>query len=130
MAILQGILHVNLTIAPGEEALNEARRFYVGLLEMEDAGRPEETDSGTPGLWLWCGGGQQVHISAEADATKLNEASRRHPAFRVADLTVLHERLKAADVPLQYPKFTPAGIRRFFARDLWGNRLEFVEIDE
>lgn len=125
---LQGILHVNLTIAPGEAAFAEARHFYIDLLGLEELPRPDETDSNAPGYWLGCGNGQQIHLSAESEAQNLNSASRRHAAFQVGNLAELHAQLEAAQVPLQHPKHTPDGIKRFFARDPWGNRLEFVEV--
>lgn len=128
MAKLQGIMHINLTIAPGEEAFAEARRFYIDLLGLQELPRPAVTDSGTPGYWLACGNGQEIHISAENEAEKLNSASRRHPAFQVSDLEALRQELEAAAVPLQYPKHTPDGVKRFFARDPWGNRIEFVQV--
>lgn len=123
--LLRGVTHVNLTIEDKPEALEEARHFYVEVLGLETVHRPENTDSGRPGLWLQCGP-QQVHISPETDATHLNGSSRRHAAFEVSDLEALHQKLEQAGASLQTAeKFE--GQKRLFCRDKWGNRLEFVE---
>lgn len=125
--MLQGILHVNLTIAPGPQALAEARHFYVDLLGLQELERPVDIDGGTPGLWLSCGSGQQIHLSAEEHPETYNAPSKRHAAFEVADLEVLRQRLAEAQVSLSYSNEVP-GVRRLFARDKWGNRLEFVQV--
>jgi catechol 2,3-dioxygenase-like lactoylglutathione lyase family enzyme len=127
MSYLNGIAHINLTVDDKEEAIEEARRFYVEILGLKLLPRPEQTDSGRPGLWLGIGN-QEIHISMEKQATEHNRASRRHAAFMVKDLKALHrclskEGLEIDDKALQYE-----GQRRFFCRDQWGNRLEFVEL--
>ncbi len=125
--LLKGILHVNLTIAPGPEAYAEARRFYVDMMGMTELYRPPETDDGRPGYWLAFENGQQIHLSAEPEAADYNGPSNRHAAFEVSDLAALKQLLTEAgasiDDPMQFP-----GQQRFFARDPWGNRLEFVEV--
>lgn len=126
--MLKGILHVNLTIDPGPEALAEAHRFYVDLLGLEELYRPAQTDSGRPGYWLGFENGQQIHISAEPDSESYNGPSRRHAAFQVADLKGLRQRLADAGEHVEDADQFP-GQSRFFARDPWGNRLEFVELE-
>lgn len=125
-AFLQGVAHVNLTIEEGAASLEAARHFYVEVLGLELLPRPENTDNGRPGLWLKCGPHQQVHISAEPNATALNGNSARHAAFVVNDLEALHARLEQENASLQTANQFE-GQTRFFCRDQWGNRLEFVQ---
>ncbi len=126
MAAIKGIMHINITIAPGPEALAEARRFYIEGLGLQELDRPVQTDNGRPGYWLACGPGQQVHISAEPQAESYNGPSGRHSAFEVEDITGLKQQLIKAGVTVQ-DGMQFEGLSRFFARDPWGNRLEFVE---
>jgi catechol 2,3-dioxygenase-like lactoylglutathione lyase family enzyme len=126
MSFIVGLDHVTIQIDDGNEALRDALEFYVGILELAPLDRPANTDNGRPGAWLQCGSGQQLHIITGAGATAENRASRRHPAFRVADLEGLRKRLEAAGVEIIAGNRFP-GQERFFVRDRFGNRLEFVE---
>jgi catechol 2,3-dioxygenase-like lactoylglutathione lyase family enzyme len=67
-----------------------------------------------------------LHLSIESGASAANRAKRRHPAFRVSDLEGLRQRLEAAGIEIVAGNRFP-GQERFFVRDPWGNRLEFVE---
>ncbi|MGH7815089.1 MAG: VOC family protein [Candidatus Binataceae bacterium] len=125
MAPIVGLDHVNLLIDEGGDALAKAREFYCDLLGLEPLQRPANTDSGHPGWWLQCGA-QQLHLTTDKDASAANRVSRRHPAFRVADLAAMRARLEAAGVEIVAGNRFP-GQERFFVRDPWGNRLEFVE---
>ncbi|MGA9723849.1 MAG: VOC family protein [Candidatus Binatus sp.] len=125
MSLIIGLDHVNLLIDAGDDALASARAFYQDLLGLEPLERPANTDSGRPGAWYQCGG-QQLHLTTDKDASAVNSASRRHPAFRVANLEAMRRRLQAAGVEIIAGNRFP-GQERFFVRDPWGNRLEFVE---
>ncbi len=125
MDLIIGLDHVNLLIDDGDGALARARAFYGDLLGLEPLERPSNTDSGRPGLWFRCGS-QQLHLTTEPDASRVNTSSRRHPAFRVANLEAMRRRLEAAGVEIIAGNRFP-GQERFFARDPFGNRLEFVE---
>ncbi len=127
MGYLKGILHANLTIAPGDEAIEQAHRFYVDLLGLGVLDRPPETDNFTPGFWLDCGNGQQIHISSEPHPETYNGPSKRHTAFQVSNLAGLKAALEAAGVEVQVQDQQFAGMSRIFARDPWGNGLELVE---
>jgi catechol 2,3-dioxygenase-like lactoylglutathione lyase family enzyme len=61
-------------------------------------------------------------------ACKMNylPARKAHPAFLVADLEHLRETLAAAGVPIS-PDCTLPGVRRFYAADPFGNRIEFIQ---
>jgi catechol 2,3-dioxygenase-like lactoylglutathione lyase family enzyme len=55
-------------------------------------------------------------------------AAKAHPAFRLADaaaVEALRERLSSAGVAVRDDDELP-GVRRFYAADPWGNRLEFI----
>jgi len=125
MGLITGIDHVNLLIDDGAEAIERANRFYVGVLGLEPAARPDNTDSGKPGAWYSCGS-QELHLSASSGATALNSATRRHHAYRVANLDQLRAHLERAGIEILAGN-TFAGQKRFFVRDPFGNRLEFVE---
>jgi catechol 2,3-dioxygenase-like lactoylglutathione lyase family enzyme len=125
MELIIGLDHVNLLIDAGDDALAKARAFYQELLGLEPLERPANTDSGRAGAWYQCGA-QQLHLTTEKDASAVNQASRRHPAFRVANLDTLRNRLEAAGIEIIAGNRFP-GQERFFVRDPWGNRLEFVE---
>jgi catechol 2,3-dioxygenase-like lactoylglutathione lyase family enzyme len=127
MSYLNGIAHINITVDDKEGAIEEARHFYVEVLGLHRLPRPEQTDSGRPGLWLAIGN-QEIHISMDKSATEHNRASRRHAAFIVNDLEALHQRLAAEGLELDDKALQYEGQRRFFCRDKWGNRLEFVEL--
>jgi catechol 2,3-dioxygenase-like lactoylglutathione lyase family enzyme len=128
MSLIIGLDHVNLLIDAGDDALSRASAFYEGLLGLQPLERPANTDSGNPGAWYQCGV-QQLHLTTEKDASSVNKKSRRHPAFRVADLAALRKKLESAGVEIIAGNRFP-GQERFFVRDPWGNHLEFVERSE
>jgi catechol 2,3-dioxygenase-like lactoylglutathione lyase family enzyme len=121
-----GLDHVTIQIDDGDGALHDALHFYVDILGLEPLDRPANTDNGRPGAWLRCGPHQQLHIITGAGATAENRVSRRHPAFRVSNLEGLRQRLVAAGVEILAGNRFP-GQERFFVRDRFGNRIEFVE---
>jgi catechol 2,3-dioxygenase-like lactoylglutathione lyase family enzyme len=125
MSFIVGLDHVTIQIDDGDEALRNALAFYVELLDLTPLDRPANTDNGRPGAWLQCGP-LQLHIITGAGASAENRVSRRHPAFRVSGLEGLRKRLSAAGVEIIAGDRFP-GQERFFVRDPWGNRLEFVE---
>jgi hypothetical protein len=76
-------------------------------------------------VWFACGDGLQLHIGVDPGFTA---AAKAHPAFAVASpvgVDMLAERLTGAGVELAWDDALP-GVRRFFAADPWGNRLEFL----
>ncbi len=125
MGLITGLDHVNLLIDAGDDELSKARAFYQELLGLVPIERPANTDSGNPCAWYQCGA-QQLHLTIETDASVVNRKSRRHPAFRVASLAALRQRLESAGIEIIAGNRFP-GQERFFVRDPWGNRLEFVE---
>ena len=107
--------HVQLAAPPGCEP--EARRFYGGLLGLEEVAKPGPL-AGRGGVWFALGD-QGLHIGVEDPFVPARKA---HPAFRVDDLDGLAERLGDVTWDDALP-----GVRRFYAEDPFGNRLEFLD---
>ena len=107
--------HVQLAAPPGcEEA---AREFFAGTLGLREIEKPASL-AARGGVWFALDG-QVLHIGVEAD---FRPARKGHPAFVVDDLAALAARLGDVDWDESIP-----GVRRFYASDPWGNRLEFLE---
>ena|SRR5215813_573717 len=111
----------HIQIAAPKDCEPEARRFFGDLLKLEEIEKPEPLKS-RGGCWFRVGS-KQLHIGIEED---FRPATKAHPAFAVDNLDELFDLLTAAHVPCQWDT-TVAGVRRFFAKDPWGNRLEFTE---
>lgn len=108
--------HVQIAAPPGCEA--EARRFYGGLLGLDEIEKPEPLRA-RGGVWFQAGA-RQLHIGVEEE---FRAARKAHPAFRVSgeELDSLAARL--GDV--QWDDSLP-GVRRFYVADPWGNRVELL----
>lgn len=103
--------HVQVAAPPGCEA--EARAFYGGVLGLREVAKPDALRA-RGGVWF-----EQLHVGVEEG---FRPARKAHPAFAVDDLDALAARI--GDV--QWDDAVP-GIRRFYASDPFGNRLEFLE---
>ena len=115
---LLGIDHVLLAMPAGGEA--EARAFYGGLLGLSEADKPEPLAS-RGGCWF--GSGRMIlHLGVQADFVP---AAKAHPALLVDDMDALFERLRAAGVDVTKDEALP-GTDRFYARDPFNNRIEFI----
>jgi len=115
---------VQLAAPPGCEA--EARRFFGGLLGLEELAKPEPLRS-RGGVWFALGDGDELHVGVEEPFAP---AGKAHPAFRLsaAELGELAERLQAAGERVDWDDALP-GVRRFYTADPWGNRLELLTAD-
>ena len=89
--MLDGIDHVQLAAPPGCEA--EARRFFGGLLGLEEVEKPEPLRA-RGGVWFRVGA-QQLHVGVEQEFAPARKA---HPAFAVSGYDELVVRLRAAGV--------------------------------
>ncbi|MGD9048885.1 MAG: VOC family protein, partial [Anaerolineae bacterium] len=116
---ITGLDHVQLAIPPGKE--DEARHFYSGLLGLTEVAKPAALVP-RGGCWFE-GAGTFLHLGVQDDFLPARKA---HPAFLVADLQRLREILAAAGVPIT-PDNTLPGVKRFYAADPFGNRLEFIQ---
>jgi catechol 2,3-dioxygenase-like lactoylglutathione lyase family enzyme len=114
-----GIDHVQVAAPPGCEA--EARAFYGELLGLEELAKPPEL-AARGGCWFRAGA-QELHVGVEAEFAPSRKA---HPGFVVSDLDELRARLAARGIDARDDDSIP-GVRRFYAADPFGNRLEFRE---
>jgi catechol 2,3-dioxygenase-like lactoylglutathione lyase family enzyme len=112
-----GIDHVQVAAPPGCEA--EARAFYGGLLGLEELPKPAEL-AARGGCWFRAGD-QELHVGVEQEFAPARKA---HPGFVVSDLEELRGRLAAHGIEARDDDSMP-GVRRFYAADPFGNRLEF-----
>jgi len=118
-SLITHIDHIQLAAPVGCETA--AREFYGEILGLREIEKPASL-RGRGGCWFQCGD-QQLHIGVE---TSFQPAKKAHPAFAVADLDALRESLVARAVKVT-DDTSLLDLRRFFAEDPWGNRLEFLE---
>lgn len=117
---LRRLAHVNLSV----DDVEAARRFYGEVLGLTEIPRSE--GQRRPGAWFQLGA-LELHLSHEPDPR--NAESKRHVAFEVRDVDSLREHLEEAGVRIE--EGAPViGVRRLFARDPAGNRLEFFQRSE
>ena len=119
--MLTGIDHVQLAAPAGCE--EEARRFFGGLLGLEEVEKPEPLRA-RGGVWFQVGA-QQLHVGVEDGFAPSRKA---HPAFGSRRYDELLERLRDAGVEVLEDDLIP-GVRRGYVSDPWGNRIELVAVD-
>jgi catechol 2,3-dioxygenase-like lactoylglutathione lyase family enzyme len=119
--VLAGIDHVQLAAPPGCEP--EARRFFSGLLGLEELEKPDPLGA-LGGVWFRVGA-QQLHVGVEQEFAPARKA---HPAFAVAGYDALVARLRAAGVAVADDASIP-GVRRCYVADPWENRIELVAVE-
>ena len=119
--MLDGIDHVQLAAPPGCEP--EARRFFAGLLGLEELEQPEPLRS-RGGVWFRVGA-QQLHVGVEQEFAPARKA---HPAFAVSVYDELVARLRAAGIVVSEDASIP-GVRRCYVADPWENRIELVAVE-
>jgi catechol 2,3-dioxygenase-like lactoylglutathione lyase family enzyme len=110
--------HVQLASPLGSEEL--ARRFFGELLGLREIPKPANL-ARRGGVWFELEDGQ-LHIGIERE---FRPAEKAHPAFSVPDLEALRRRLGAAGIETWEDEPYP-GRDRFYTRDPFGNRLEFL----
>jgi catechol 2,3-dioxygenase-like lactoylglutathione lyase family enzyme len=106
-----GLDHVQVAAPPGCEVA--ARRFYGELLGLRELPKPPAL-AARGGVWF-----ERLHVGVEEPFAPARKA---HPALLVDDLDALAARLDAVTWDDAIP-----GVRRFYAYDPFGNRLEFVD---
>jgi catechol 2,3-dioxygenase-like lactoylglutathione lyase family enzyme len=111
--------HVQLAAPKGCEA--EARAFFSGVLGLKEIEKPEPLRS-RGGCWFEIGS-RQLHVGVEEP---FQPAAKAHPAFAVKDIGTLFSVLETAGVNCFWDE-ARGSLRRFYAIDPWGNRLEFTE---
>ena len=118
---LAGLDHVQLAAPPGCEA--DARAFFGDLLGLEELEKPESLCA-RGGCWFALADGRQLHIGVE---DPFRPATKAHLAFRVEGYDDLRTRFRAEGIDVRDDEEI-SGLRRFYAADPWGNRLEFVAV--
>jgi catechol 2,3-dioxygenase-like lactoylglutathione lyase family enzyme len=116
---LVGIDHAQLAMPAGAE--DQARWFYETLLGLKEVEKPEPLTS-RGGCWFEAPG-IIVHLGVQAGFVA---ALKAHPAFLVLNLEELWSTLKEAGVEVVADSAL-ADVRRFYAFDPFGNRLEFIQ---
>lgn len=114
-----GLDHIQMAITAGGEAT--ARAFWCDLLGLAEIAKPSAL-AARGGLWLRLDGGE-LHLGVE---TPFAPAKKAHPGLATPDIAALAQCLLAADHPLQWDTAL-ADRRRFFTRDPFGDRLEFLQ---
>jgi catechol 2,3-dioxygenase-like lactoylglutathione lyase family enzyme len=119
MAKVIAIQHVALTVPT--ERIEEARAFYGGLLGLKERERPA-AELGRPGIWYQVGA-LELHIQCRDGAPP--DDSDRHPALIVDDVPAMRAHLQSNAVEIIEAQ-PLTGRERFFCRDPFGNRIEFM----
>jgi catechol 2,3-dioxygenase-like lactoylglutathione lyase family enzyme len=111
--------HVQIAAPKGCEA--QARFFFGNLLGLTEIEKPEPLRA-RGGCWFRVGA-RELHIGIE---DPFRPATKAHPAFSVSGIEPMFTALQKAGVQVIWDDAL-GGIRRFYASDPWGNRLEFTE---
>lgn len=111
---------MQIAAPPGCETA--ARRFFGDLIGLREIEKPRALQ-GRGGAWFAIGE-QQLHVGVERP---FSPALKAHPAIRVppATLDSLADRLLANGLEVLWDHSLPEE-RRFYSRDPWGNRIEFI----
>lgn len=118
--MILGLDHVQVAIPSGGE--DDARAFYRGLLAMTEVPKPPAL-AVRGGCWF-TSGSAVLHLGVE---DPFAPARKAHPAFLVADLDGLRERLETEGCICVPSDGEIEGVRRFHTTDPFGNRLEFQQ---
>lgn len=118
-ANILAIDHIQIAAPEGSEG--KAREFYGRLLGLEELEVPLALRDRAC-CWFQCGR-LQVHIGIQQD---FQPSRKAHPAFLTTHIDGLKEVFQLHGIATVDDSDLP-GVRRFFAEDPWGNRLEFLE---
>lgn len=110
--------HVNIRTAN----LDEMRRWYVGILGLEDGWRPPFA---FPGAWLYAGPDPIVHLVGVEKPPAADDGSLRleHFALQGDDLEALRTRLAAEGAPCREAKVPGTDILQLNIWDPDGNHI-------
>lgn len=114
-----GLHHVQLAIPPGSE--EKCRDFWAQGLGFGELEKPPVL-AARGGCWFR-GGGFEIHLGVEED---FQPAKKAHPGILISGLDRLAERFAFIGTEVLWDDNFP-GMRRFYASDPFGNRLEFLE---
>jgi catechol 2,3-dioxygenase-like lactoylglutathione lyase family enzyme len=114
-----GLHHVQLPIPAGGE--DKCRQFWGSILGFTELAKPPVL-AARGGCWFR-GGKLEVHLGVEKD---FRPATKAHPGILIRGLDEVSNQLTAHGIEVEWDDKFP-GMRRFYAFDLLGNRLEFLE---
>ena len=121
MPTLQAVHHVQLTIAPEQEAA--AYAFYTEVMGLKTLPKPPALE-GRGGFWCVLGA-VQIHVGIEKNLPQ--NRGKAHIAYAVEDLAAWRKHLSAQGIELVESIALP-GMDRFECRDPFGNRMEFLNL--
>lgn len=111
--------HVQLAIPIGGE--DNARRFYSKVLGFEEVEKPALLRK-NGGVWFQAGS-VSIHVGVE---NPFAPAKKAHPAIRVKNIEGMKNHLYEKHMDYVVDERLP-GANRFYVKDPFGNRLEFLE---
>jgi catechol 2,3-dioxygenase-like lactoylglutathione lyase family enzyme len=117
-----GIDHVLLSMPGGGE--QAARDFYVGVLGLREVPKPPPLHT-HGGCWFVSPGSEAMSIHLGIDDPFV-PARKAHVALLIDDLPGLRAALEAAGAEVRGDD-ADIGVRRFYAFDPFGNRLELID---
>lgn len=117
--MLPRIQHVSIPRPPGSDA--QTRTFYGELLGFEEIPTPHTLE----GVIWYQLGAVELHLFEQPNADGL---LGRHVCIEVEDVAVVRQLLEQAGYTTEDNVPIP-GRPRFFARDPFGNRLEFTSVN-
>ena len=115
---LKRIDHVQICIPENSE--EESRKFYSGLLGLEEIEKPDELKS-SGGVWFKAGN-IELHLGVEENSVK----TKSHPAFEIENIDGMKNFLLKNGVKLKEEIQIPSR-KRFSFYDPFGNRIELLE---
>lgn len=113
--------HIQLAIPKGGE--DQCRAFWAELVGLREIDKPEALQT-RGGLWFGLAG-SELHLGVQEPFLP---ALKAHPGFRTTDITALAARFETADHDMVWDTKI-MGRKRFFTKDPFGNRLEFLQED-
>ena len=119
--IASGVHHISFSVRD----LEASRRFYEGVLGLEEIPRP---DLGLPGVW-YRAGSSEVHLIGRPEGVDVGASPgaanplANHQAFAIDDYLKCRDALRAAGLEI-----TEAGVERgqMWVQDPDGNVIELI----
>lgn len=111
--------HVQLAAPRGTE--EEARTFYKDVLLFTEIEKPSTLQK-NGGVWFQAG---NVHLHIGIDDPFV-PAKKAHPAIEVTQIDALIDYLQEKGIHVQLDNRLP-GAKRFYIKDPFDNRLEFLQ---
>ena len=112
--------HIQLAMPAGAEDL--ARKFYAGLLGMEEVAKPAQLAS-RGGVWF-ISGSVSIHLGVDADFIPARKA---HPALRCSEYSSLITHLRDHAIGVSNDSSSFEGKDHCYIADPFGNRIELID---